>query len=59
MLRRLLVSGAHYILGPFAEETRTYGVPERRLPPAGARTQRNGRWWLWPGSLRCYYIVCG
>jgi transposase len=58
MLRKLLVSSAHYILGPFGKDSdlRRTG---RRLPLVGARTQRSERWWPWPGSLRCYYTVCG
>jgi hypothetical protein len=30
MLRKLLVGSAHYVLGPFAEMTRTSGVTQRR-----------------------------
>jgi transposase len=45
MLRRLLVSSAHYILGPFGSDSdlRRYG---EKIASLGARTQRNER--LWP-----------
>ena len=58
MLRRLLVSCAHYILGPFGSDSdlRRHG---EKIASRGGKTQRNERWWPWPGSLRCYCIGCG
>ncbi len=53
MLRRLAVSGAQYILGPFGPESdlRHWGL---RLAARGGRTPRNARWWRWPASSpRC------
>jgi hypothetical protein len=55
MLRKLLVSGAHYILGPFGSDSdlRRHGEKIASQPPEGARTRRSGRWWPWPGSYLC------
>jgi transposase len=57
MLRRLLVSSAHYILGPFGPDTelRRWGL---KLAERGGKA-RSGRWWRWPGSWRCCCTVCG
>ena len=43
-LRTLLVQGAHYILGPFGEDSdlRRWG---RKLSARGGKTAKNGRWW--------------
>ena len=43
-LRTLLVQGAHYILGPFGEDSdlRRWGL---KLSARGGRTPRNERWW--------------
>jgi hypothetical protein len=43
-LRTLLVQGAHYILGPFGEDSdlRRWG---QKLAERGGKTPRNERWW--------------
>src|ERR1700747_1098713 len=43
-LRKLLVQGAHYILGPFGEDSdlRRWG---KKLAERGGKNARNGRWW--------------
>jgi transposase len=44
MLRRLLVTSAHYILGPFAKDSdlRRHG---QKIAEHGGKTQRNEPWW--------------
>jgi len=49
LLRRLLVSAAHYILGPFGPACALRRLwPAPRRPPASAK--RNARWWRWPAN---------
>jgi transposase len=51
MLRRLLVSSAHYILGPLAPDSdlRRHG---ERIAERGGKNAKKGPWWLWPVSSR-------
>jgi transposase len=44
MMRKLLLSSAHYILGPFGEDCDRRGATAKRSPLAEARTPRSGRW---------------
>jgi transposase len=53
MLRKLLVSSAHYILGPFGKDSDLRRHGEKIASRGAKRTQRNGRRWLWQESLRC------
>ncbi len=57
-LRTMLVQGAHYILGPFGEDSdlRRWGV---KLAERGGQKGGNERWWQWRGSWRCCCIGCG
>ena len=58
MLRKPLVSSAHYILGPFGGDSdlRRHG---EKISSRGARTQRSGRRWPWRGSSRCSCTAYG
>jgi len=58
LLRKLLVSCAHYILGPFGSDSdlRRHG---QKIASRVPRTQRSERWWPWRGSLRWSCTVCG
>ena len=59
MTRRLSVSCAHYVLGPFAQDSdlRRHGlkIAER----GGKRTPRTGRRSPWRGRSRCCCTACG
>jgi transposase len=59
MLRKLLVSGAHYVLGPFGSDSDLRRHGQNIASRGGAKTQRSERWWPLRGSLRCYYTVYG
>ena len=59
MLRKLLVSGAHCVLGPFGSDSDLRRHGEKIASRAVPRTPRRGRWWPWPGSSRCCYTACG
>jgi hypothetical protein len=58
LLRRLLVSSAHYILGPFAR-TPTSDATERRSHNVVARMPKSGQWWRWPENSPCCFITSG
>jgi transposase len=57
-LRTLLVQGAHYILGPFGEDSdlRRWGESSRREE---GKPPRRGRWWRWRASWRYCCTGCG
>ena len=61
MMRRLLVSSAHYTSSVPSAKIATSGAMEKRSPGEEVRTpRRRGRWWLWPGrSSRCCCTVYG
>ena len=59
MLRKLLVSSAHYVLGPFGSDSDLRRHGEKIASRGEARTQRSEPWWPWPGSSRCCCTVCG
>jgi len=56
-LRTMMVQGAHYILGPFGEDSdlRRWG---RKLAERGGKTPRNERWSRWRESWRYCSIGC-
>ena len=57
-LRTMLVQGAHYILGPFGEDSdlRRWGL---KLAARGGKVPRSERWLRWRESWRSCCIVCG
>ena len=57
-LRKLLVQGAHYILGWREPDTdlRRWGL---KLAGEGKRMRRSERWWRWRGSWRFCCTGCG
>ena len=57
-LRTMMVQGAHYILGPFGEDSdlRRWGL---KLAERGGKMPRNERCSPWLESWRYYYIGCG
>jgi hypothetical protein len=59
MLRKLLVSCAHYVLGPFGEDSDLKRHGLKIAARGGARTPRGGRSWQWRGSSRCCCTVSG
>jgi transposase len=58
MLRRLLVTSAHSVLGTFGPETdlRRWGL---RLAERGGRRRRSGLWWRQQEDSRCFSAACG
>jgi transposase len=56
-LRTMLVQGAHYILGPFGEDS-DLGRWGLRLAEHGGKMPRNERLLRWPESWRYYCIGC-
>jgi transposase len=54
LLRRLLVGCAHYILGPFGEDSDLRRNGEK-TPKGAARTLRNVLRWRWQGNSRCCF----
>lgn len=58
MLRRLLVSSAHYILGPFAEDSDLRGHGEK-IAQRGGKNAKSGQWWRWPENSACCFIASG
>src|SRR5215212_2399221 len=59
MLRKLLVSSAHYILGPFGSDSDLRRHGEKIASRGGKNANRNGRWWPWPESSVCSCTACG
>jgi transposase len=58
MLRRLLVSSAHYILGPFGGDSdlRRHG---EKIASRGAKNAKKRAVVAVARKLACYYTVCG
>ena len=50
-VRKLLVNGAHYILGPFGEDSdlRRHG---EKIASGGGKRPKSERWWPWPVNCR-------
>ena len=57
-LRTMLVQGAHYILGPFGEDSdlRRWGL---KLAARGGKSAKSERWLQWRESWRYCCISCG
>jgi transposase len=58
MLRKRVVSGSHYILGPFGSDSGLRGHGEK-IASRGGKNSKKRAVGPWRGSLQCYYTACG
>jgi transposase len=59
LLRRLLVSSAHYTSWARSLRTPTLDATDRRSHNVVVRMPKSGQWWRWPENSVCCFIASG